>query len=146
MEWGIVSHIIRYYFNPCGTGSHLYSANTNTLRSVHWVEVLLALVGTHISWSPHPPLLCFHYTTHCGICQALFCQSLYFSEKPLDLNLVVFRGSFPSPAWNTPIISQLRRFVKGFLTFLQWLDLNPHIRTHRHTQPKALEQREGKGN
>jgi hypothetical protein len=33
MEWGIVSYIIRYYFNPCGTGSHLYSANTNTLRS-----------------------------------------------------------------------------------------------------------------
>ena len=47
MEWGIVSYIIRYYFNPCGTGSHLYSANTNTLRSVHWVKVLLALVGTH---------------------------------------------------------------------------------------------------
>ena len=66
-----------------GSGSHLYTANLHTLRSVHWVEVLLALVGTHISWSPHPPLLCFHYTTHCGICQALFCQSLYFSEKPL---------------------------------------------------------------
>ena len=33
MGWGIVSYIIRYYFNPCGTGSHLYPANTNTLRS-----------------------------------------------------------------------------------------------------------------
>ena len=42
---GIVSCIIPYYFNPWGTGSHLYSANTNTLRSGHWVEVLLTLVG-----------------------------------------------------------------------------------------------------
>lgn len=45
MEWGVVSYIIRYYFNPCGTGSHLYSANTNTLRSDRGAEVLLALVG-----------------------------------------------------------------------------------------------------
>ena len=44
---GIVSHIIRYCFNPCGTGSHLYTANANTLRSVHRNKDLLALVGTH---------------------------------------------------------------------------------------------------
>jgi len=45
MDWGIVSYIIRYYFNPCGTGSHLYSANTNTLRSDRGAKVLLTLVG-----------------------------------------------------------------------------------------------------
>ena len=72
MEWGIVSYIIRYYFNPCGTGSHLYSANTNTLRSDRWAKVLLALVGTHISWSPHPPLLYLDYITNLAICQDLF--------------------------------------------------------------------------
>ena len=104
MEWGIVSHIIRYYFNPCGTGSHLYTANANTLRSVHRNKDLLALMGTHISWSPRPPLLCLNYITNSAICQDLF----------------------------------------NF--FLQWLDLNPHNRTHRPTQPKALEQRKGKGN
>jgi hypothetical protein len=53
MEWGIVSHIIRYCFNPCGTGSHLYTANANTLRSVRWVKDLLALVGTP-SWVALP--------------------------------------------------------------------------------------------
>ena len=60
---------------------------------------LLALVGTHISWSPHPPLLCFHYTTLCSICQALFWKlsKFIFFRETLDLNLVVFRGSFPSP-------------------------------------------------
>ena len=42
---GIVSCIIPYYFNPWGTGSHLYPANTNTLRSGHRVEVLPTLVG-----------------------------------------------------------------------------------------------------
>ena len=70
--WSIVSHIIPYYFNSWGTGSHLYTANANTLRSVHRVEVLLALVGTHILWSPRPPLLCFYYSTLLAICQALF--------------------------------------------------------------------------
>ena len=88
IKWSIVSHIIPYYFNSWGTGSHLYTANANTLRSAHWVKVLLALVGTHISWSPCPPLLCFYYSTLLAICQALFCQVLYFSEKILGENLV----------------------------------------------------------
>ena len=70
--WSIVSCIIRYYFNPCGTGSHLYPANTNTLRSDHWAEVLLALVGTHLSWSPCPPLLYSYYTTDLAVCQEFF--------------------------------------------------------------------------
>ena len=46
---GIVSRIIPYYFNRQGTGSHLYPANTNTLRSGHRVEVLPTLVG-HSLW------------------------------------------------------------------------------------------------
>jgi hypothetical protein len=96
-EWGIVSHIIPYCFNPWGTGSHLYTANANTLRSVHRNKDLLALVGTHLSWSPCPPLLCFHYSTHSAICQALFCQVLYFSEKILGENLVAI---FPI-GWGT---------------------------------------------
>ena len=66
--WSIVSHIIPYYFNSWGTGSHLYTANANTLRSVHRNKDLLALVGTHISWSPCPPLLCLNYITNLAIC------------------------------------------------------------------------------
>ena len=88
------------FLQRTGSGSHLYTANLHTLRSVHRVEVLLALVGTHISWSPHPPLLCFHYSTLLAICQALFCQVLYFSEKILNENLVK-RG------WAGVTISQL---------------------------------------
>ena len=73
---GIVSHIIRYCFTPCGSGSHLYTANTNTLRSVHRNKDLLALVGTHLSWSPCPPLLCLNYITNLAICQGLFRKKL----------------------------------------------------------------------
>lgn len=70
--WSIVSHIIPYYFNSWGTGSHLYTANANTLRSVHRNKDLLALVGTHISWLPCPPLLYLDYITNLAICQDLF--------------------------------------------------------------------------
>ena len=72
IRWSIVSHIIPYYFNSWGTGSHLYTANANTLRSVHRVKVLLALVGTHISWSPCPPLLYPYCITTWVICQGDF--------------------------------------------------------------------------
>ena len=81
-EWGIVSCIIRYYFNPCGTGSHLYTANTNTLRSVHWVKDLLALVGTHLSWSPCPPLLYPYYITSLMTCQPL--SQKFFELAPAN--------------------------------------------------------------
>ena len=57
--WGIVSYIIRYYFNPCGTGSHLYPANTNTLRSRTLSSRSYAtLVGLGVS-----PLPCFPLCT-----------------------------------------------------------------------------------
>ena len=82
-----VSCVSSTFFQPARSGSHLYTANRNTLRSVHRVEDLLALVGTHLSWSPHPPLLCFHYTTLCGICQALFLKiskSYIFPRRYLD--------------------------------------------------------------
>ena len=72
MEWGIVSYIIRYYFNPCGTGSHLYSANTNTLRSGHRVEVLLTLVGLPFSRLPYPRLLYPYCITTWAVCQEVF--------------------------------------------------------------------------
>ena len=49
------------FLQRTGSGSHLYTANLHTLRSVHRVEVLLALVGTHLFVvalpSPFVPLL-----------------------------------------------------------------------------------------
>ena len=81
---GIVSYIIRYYFNPCGTGSHLYTANTNTLRSVHRNKDLLALVGLATPLLPCIPHLYLDYITLLVICQALFlCQVLLVTEKDL---------------------------------------------------------------
>ena len=46
---GIVSRIIPYDFNRWGAGSHLYTANANTLRSGHRVMVLPTLAG-HSLW------------------------------------------------------------------------------------------------
>ena len=108
-EWGIVSHIIRYCFNPCGTGSHLYTANANTLRSVHRNKDLLALVGTHLSWSPCPPLLYPYCITIWAICQEVFCIFLNsFCGVPI--------GSLPTLfPLDTLIISQVFQLVKGFL-------------------------------
>ena len=40
-----VSCVSPIFFQPVRSGSHLYSANRNTLRSGHGVEVLLTLVG-----------------------------------------------------------------------------------------------------
>ena len=99
IKWSIVSRIIPYYFNSWGTGSHLYTANANTLRSVHWVKVLLALVGTHISWSPHPPLLCFYYSTYSAICQALFfAKSYIFTRRYLARTSSKEVGGFEPPS------------------------------------------------
>ena len=73
MEWGIVSCIIRYYFNPCGTGSHLYSANTNTLRSrTLSSRSYTTLVGLGVSPQPCIPLLYLDYITSFATCQDLF--------------------------------------------------------------------------
>ena len=69
------------FLQRTGSGSHLYTANLHTLRSVHRVEDLLALVGTHILWSPHPPLLYLDYITLLVICQALFLPSLIFFRE-----------------------------------------------------------------
>ena len=41
-----VSCVSTTFFQPAWSGSHLYTANRNTLRSGHWDSVLLALVGS----------------------------------------------------------------------------------------------------
>ena len=73
-----VSCVSPTFFQPAGSGSHLYPAHRNTVRSDHGAEVLLALVGTHFSWSPCPPLLYPYCITTWEICQELFSSSWRF--------------------------------------------------------------------
>ena len=66
-DCGIVSCIIPYYFNRRGTGSHLYTAHTNTVRSGHRESVLLALVGAPCLGLPFPHLLYLLYHKPFGL-------------------------------------------------------------------------------
>ena len=135
MEWGIVSYIIRYYFNPCGTGPHLYSANTNTLRSVHRNKDLLALVGTHIFVvalpSPFVPLL---YHTLRGLSRGFlnfFCSVGRFCFT--SPNYALGRGCSLLSASFVPLLyHNLGGLSRGFLKFLL-----RKLRAGRlgHTQP-----------
>lgn len=128
MEWGIVSYIIRYYFNPCGTGSHLYTANTNTLRSAHWVEDLLALVGTHISWSPHPPLLYPYCITTQGICQEGFLKNRNLFQKPFSY--------FSSAVAVHQILVIL--YPKGLALLVEWCSLLTSLVYHIPHQKSSV--------
>ena len=78
-DCGIVSCIIPYYFNRWGTGSHLYTAHTNTVRSDHWELVLLALVGAPCLGLPFPHLLYLLYHNFCGLSRGFrsFCRKLF---------------------------------------------------------------------
>ena len=114
---GIVSCIIPYCFNPWGTGSHLYPANTNTLRSGHRVEVLLTLVGLPFSRLPYPLLLYPYCITTWGVCQEGFYT--FFQVRGGLLSLLL-----PFPLDFSYIVPQLGWFVKrkfqrvlGFLLF-----------------------------
>lgn len=66
-----VSCVSATFFQPVRSGSHLYTANRNTLRSVHWELDLLALVGTPL-WGCRSLTLCFYYSTLNWICQEVF--------------------------------------------------------------------------
>ena len=57
---------------------------SRTLSS--WADT--TLVGLTFTASAMLPSLCLYYSTLLAICQALFCQVLYFPEKILDENLV----------------------------------------------------------
>ena len=71
-EMAFVSCISPTLFQPVGSGSHLYSAHTNTVRSGHRVEGLTDSRGSFPLGLPCPRLLCLDYITLLVICQALF--------------------------------------------------------------------------
>ena len=111
MEWGIVTYIIRYYFNTCGTGLHLYPANTNTLRSGHRVKGLTDSRGSFPLGLPCPRLLYPYCITTWEICQEVFSTFFGFqlscesNRNPASLTALDF----------SYIVPHIGRFVKGFL-------------------------------
>ena len=73
MEWLVVVEISATLFQPARSGSHLIF-RTPTPRAVEDFvsKDLLALVGTHLLWSPCIPHLYLDYITNLAICQDLF--------------------------------------------------------------------------
>ena len=103
MEWGIVSYIIRYYFNPCSTGSHLYPANTNTLRS------------RALPSRTYPTLMGLAF----GFCLASLVQKRMGGSHPLPVGSPTFRTFFHSHLFCTLIVSHFKGFVKREFFFLR---------------------------
>ena len=89
--WGIVSRIIPYYFNLWGTGSHLYPANANTLRSDYQTKDLLALMGTHT----------------CGRLVLPFCTSIVSHFKGFVKREFFFLRTFFTRCTSSPIMVSL---------------------------------------
>ena len=109
---GIVSCIIRYYFNPCGTGSHLYPANTNTLRSrTLSSRSYTTLVGLGFSPSPCFPLCAFIIARI-----RLFVKHFFFAKSYIFPRRYLARISWQfflsNGAQSQPILAELAR---GFL-------------------------------
>ena len=99
MEWGIVSYIIRYYFNPCGTGSHLYSANTNTLRArTLSSRTYLTLVGLAFWLLPCFPLLYPYCIITWVVCQGVF---LFFFRLSFRALVSAASLAYPHPKVET---------------------------------------------
>jgi hypothetical protein len=119
MEWGIVSYIIRYYFNPCGTGSHLYSANTNTLRSrTLSSRTYTTLVGFAFGFRL-ASLFCTLIVSQLGRFVKRF---LKFLSKDFFTRCAHTLGVLWTPLDFSYIVSQLGGFVKGFsIIFLFFL-------------------------
>jgi len=74
-EVACVSCVSATFFQPVRSGSHLYTANRNTLRSGHRELDLLALVGTPL-WGCRSLTLYLDYITLKVICQAFFLEIL----------------------------------------------------------------------
>ena len=105
-------HII---FSLGGSGSHLYSAHTNTVRSRTLSSRSYSpLVGLATPLLPCIPHLHPYYITRMGICQEVF---YIFFESPDFITTIALwwlLGCLTSPL-DTLIISQVFQLVKGFL-------------------------------
>ena len=149
-----VSCVSSTLFQPARSGSHLYPAHRNTVRSDHRVKGLTDSRGSFPLGLPCPPLLCFYYSTSLFSCQGVLENYFRFAwlgellplsaprigQKGLDSSPCHFTSApthsqatlvFLAPC--TCIIAQVGLFVKGFFTFFFrasrvkiWEFLHPH--------------------
>ena len=107
-----VSCVSTTFFQPAWSGSHLYPAHRNTVRSGHGVKGLTDSRGSFPLGLPCPRLLYPYCITTWGVCQEVF--------------EISFKGLFLLGAPHTPgvlwtpldfsyIVPHIGRFVKGFL-------------------------------
>ena len=112
-----VSCVSSTFFQPARSGSHLYSANRNTLRSGHGAKVLLTLVGTR-SLGRLALSFCTLIVSHFkGFVKRFF---TFFFEGCFVLHFR-FRYSLPvCPLLLTPLLyHNLGDLSRGFLHFLR---------------------------
>ena len=124
-----VSCVSSTLFQPARSGSHLYSANRNTLRSrTLSSRSYPTLVGLATPLLPCFPHLHPYYNTRMGICQEV--SNIFFKS----FGRPQLRSHILSPL-DTLIISQVLRLVKGFFNFFwgRWgirtptLTFSPHL-------------------
>ena len=109
-----VSCVSATFFQPVRSGSHLYSAHRNTVRSR-----TLSTRSYRLSWvfpfgTALLPSLCFYYSTLGGVCQEVFeisFKGLFLLGVPYTL------GVLWTPLDFSYIVPHIGRFVKGFFTF-----------------------------
>ena len=103
-----VSCVSSTLFQPARSGSHLYTANRNTLRSrTLSSRSYPTLVGLATPLLPCFPHLHPYYNTRMGICQEV--SNIFFKS----FGRPQLRSHILSPL-DTLIISQVFRLVKGF--------------------------------
>ena len=105
-----VSCVSPTFFQPVGSGSHLYPAHRNTVRSGHGVEGLTDSRGSFPLGLPCPRLLYPYCITTWEICQEVFSTFFGFqlscesNRNPASLTALDF----------SYIVPHIGRFVKGF--------------------------------
>ena len=114
IRMAFVSCVSPTFFQPAGSGSHLYPAHRNTVRSGHGVKGLTDSRGSFPLGLPCPRLLYPYCITTWEICQEVFeisFKGLFLLGAPLT------PGVLWTPLDFSYIVSQLGGFVKGFFTF-----------------------------
>ena len=104
-----VSCVSTTFFQPAWSGSHLYPAHRNTVRSGHRVEGLTDSRGSFPLGLPCPRLLYPYCITTWGVCQEVFeisFKGLFLLGAPLTLGVLWTLLDF------SYIVSHIGRFVK----------------------------------
>ena len=118
-----VSCVSPTFFQPVGSGSHLYSANRNTLRSGHGVEVLLTLVGLSL-WDCLTLAFCTLIVSHFKEFVKRFFELFSFGREILFYFTQLRIGErlfAPVCLFTSLLYHTLRNLSRGFFNFFLFL-------------------------